>query len=952
MTRSHPHPPTVNPDRPSMTTITGFHAEHHPQAHPGLGTGQPRLSWKTHTETSHWLQTHFEIEAVFANGEHHTTGQVSGRESVLVDWPFRPLKSREKVTLQVRTTGNDGHPSEWSAPLTLEAGLLESEDWTAQMVGPRREEDPQTPGPAPLLRKHFNLPGHPRLARLYITSLGLHDTRINGQRVSDQLFSPGWTSYTTRLRYHTFDVTGLLKKGENAIGTMLGNGWYRGRLGFGGGRRNLYGNTLGLLAQLEVELETGQTVTLTTDDSWTWSEGPIQFDDIYDGERYDARKEQPGWDTADFDDQGWKNVQTLPFNFTTLVAPEGPPVRRIESVKVQEVIQTPSGKTVLDFGQNLVGWLNIKVRGERGHTVTLRHAEVLENGELGIRPLRHAANTDTYTLKGNGVEVYEPHFTFHGFRYAQIENWPGELNPADIEAVVVHSDLERTGWFECSDPLINQFHQNVVWGMRGNFLDVPTDCPQRDERMGWTGDIQAFAPTASFLYDTRGFLSSWLRDLQAEQSPEGVVPFVVPNVLEFGLSPVAAWSDAATIVPWTQYQRFGDTGILKQQFESMKRWVDCLVALTGERKLWDMGFQYGDWLDPDAPPERPENAKTPAAVVATAYFARSAQIVADAARVLGRDTDQVKYSQLAQQVRDAFQREYVTPSGRVLGDATTAYSLALEFQLINDGQQRQLAGRRLADLVRVSKHHISTGFVGTPIICDALCSVGEVETAHLLLTQTECPSWLYPVTMGATTVWERWDSMLPDGTINPGEMTSFNHYALGAVADFLHRCVAGLAPAGPGYREIRFQPQVQGKFTSAAATFDSPYGRVESRWKVEGGTLECTVILPPNTTGTVHLPARDAIMVGSGTHHFQLALPQTQPPRLTWHTRVRDLLDQRESYRGFLRVLGSHSEDAVRHFDSGTAGILNFTLEQAVPPVPNQQPLRERIQQWLDQHNP
>ncbi|GGJ56120.1 glycoside hydrolase family 78 protein [Deinococcus roseus] len=925
-------------------TVTHLHAEHHNRL--GLGVHTPRLSWQTETPTPNWQQDAYQIEVVFAEGERHTTDKIPSGESVLINWPFRPLKSREQAQVRVQVWGND-HSTAWSEVLTLEAGLLETEDWTAQMVGPLREEDPQVPGPSPLLRKSFQVKASVKHARLYVTSLGLHDTRINGQRISDQLFSPGWTSYTTRLRYHSFDVTPLLKEGENAIGTMLGNGWYRGRLGFGGGRRNLYGNTLGLLAQLEVTYQDGTVQTVHTDDSWTWSEGPILFDDIYDGERYDARKEQPGWDTPGFNDLDWKTVQAVPFDFTTLVAPEGPPVRRIETLPVRDVLTTPSGKTVLDFGQNLVGWLHIKVRGERGHTVTFRHAEVLENGELGIRPLRYAANTDTYTLRGEGIEVFEPHFTFHGFRYAEVENWPAPLDPSDIEAVVVHSDLQRTGWFECSDELINQFHQNVVWGMRGNFLDVPTDCPQRDERLGWTGDIQAFAPTAAFLYDVSGFLKSWLRDLAADQLPDGAVPAVIPQVLAATL-PAAAWGDASTIVPWTLYQRFGDSGILKQQFESMKRWVEYQHSRTGERLVWDMDMQFGDWLDPDAPPTSPGKAKTLPGVVATAYFARSADIVAQAARVLGFVEEADHYGELASRVRRAFQREYVTGSGRVLSDSVTAYSLALQFALLPGEEQRHTAAKRLRELVRENGYLISTGFVGTPLVCDALSSVGEVEAAYLLLTQTECPSWLYPVTMGATTVWERWDSMLPDGTINPGEMTSFNHYALGAVADFLHRCVAGLAPAAPGYRQILVKPQVGGPLTFARAVHLTPYGRAEVAWFREGNQLRLEVTVPANTRARVELPDGQGFEVGSGDHRFSCILPAGAVKPLSMDSTFDDLVQQPEAYRAILKLVGEHSVDHVDVFK----GMLRsnqrgMCLRNAVWGVPHREALLEKLQAFV-----
>jgi alpha-L-rhamnosidase len=566
---------------------------------------------------------------------------------------------------------------------------------------------------------------------------------------------------------------------------------------------------------------------------------------------------------------------------TALVAPTGPPVRRVELLEPVEILESPTGRPIIDFGQNLVGRLRIAVDGEPGDTITIRHAEVLEHGELCVRPLRDAAATDTYTLAGGGPEAWEPRFTFHGFRYAEIDGWPGQLTTNALRAVVLHSDLERTGWFSCSDELVEKLHENVVWSMRGNFLDLPTDCPQRDERLGWTGDVQVFAPTATFLFDTAGFLTSWLADLAAEQGArEGRVPNVVPDVLprrgkndrHNWHAPAAGWGDAATIVPWVLYERTGDTCLLARQFESMKAWVEFVRSLVGPNHLWDTGFQFGDWLDPAAPPDHPEQGLTDTSLVATAYCARSAEITADAAAVLGDVEAESRYRLLADGIRKAFSRAYVLPDGAMTSDSQTAYALALEFALVEDEERRRLAGRRLAELVAGNDFRIGCGFLGTPIICDALCDAGEVEAAYRLLLERSCPSWLYPVTMGATTIWERWDSLLPDGTVNPGGMTSFNHYAFGAVADWLHRTVAGLAPLAPGYRRIAIRPRPGGGLTHAGARHRTPYGIAESSWRIVDGALHVQATVPPNTTAAVDLHAVEALRfeVGSGRHEWVL----------------------------------------------------------------------------------
>jgi len=888
----------VAPDE-VRASIAELRCEHRRDAL-GIGTAQPRLSWIVATDIQGWRQSGYEIEAADSESQRRDrTGRIDSDQSVLVSWPFAPLASRERLAMRLRVWGGNGQVSAWSEPAVIEAGLLHPDDWTARFVTPDWDEVTSKPQPTPWLRRAFEVRPGVTQARLYVTALGVYEAEINGHTVGDHVLAPGWTSYRHRLRYQTFDVTALLRDGPNAIGAILGDGWYRGRLGFYGGRRNIYGERLALLAQLEIRYADGTTERIVTDDQWRAASGPILASDIYDGETYDARLERPGWSQADYDDSDWSGVCPLDHDLTTLCAPTGPPVHRVEEIAPVTITTSPSGRPLVDFGQNLVGRLRIRVRGPAGQTVILRHAEVLEYGELGIRPLRHAEATDRYTLRGEGVETWEPRFTFHGFRYAEVTGWPGELRPDDLRAVVIHSDLERRGWFECSDALLNRLHENVVWSMRGNFLDIPTDCPQRDERLGWTGDIQIFAPTACFLFDTAGFLQSWLRDLATEQADAGgVVPHVVPNVLPdkpvSATVPVAVWGDAAVIVPWVLYQRYSDIGILAEQFESMRSWVDTVAALAGERLLWNKGFQYGDWVDPSAPPDRPGDARTDRYLVATAYLARSAELVGQVAEVLGKQDEAQHYHGLAADVRRAFAAEYVTPNGRMLSDATTAYALALQFDLLPEPAQRQRAAERLVELVHDAGFHISTGFVGTPLICDALCTAGRPDAAYHLLLQRECPSWLYAVTMGATTIWERWDSMLPDGTINSGEMTSFNHYALGAIADWMHRSVAGLAPAAPGYRRIRIQPLPGGGLTHAIARHRTPYGLAESAWLLNGDQMELTVVVPPNTTAEVVLPGSSSapVTVGAGTYHWSCHyLDPDAHPTLGRNDWVSDMVD-------------------------------------------------------------
>ena len=828
----------------------------------GLGTPTPRLSWTVSHAPAGWEQTAYEIEITRDRGS--STHLVGGRDQILVPWPAVPLRSRERAQVRVRVAhGDDWGP--WGDFATAEAGLLDPSDWTARFISPVTVGAMDSP--APVVSGRIDVPGAVRNARLYVTAHGVYVPSINGRRVDDTVLAPGWTSYDHRLRYHVHDVTRLVRAGENVVEALLGNGWYRGRLGWTNDRA-IYGQRLALLAQLEITTFDGAVLVLATDGAWLARESEILADDLYDGQTTDLRRRaSPAPATS---------VEILDEDLSKLVAPDGPPIRPTGVLPARRVFRSPAGKTLVDFGQNAVGWVRLTTHGlAAGSTVTVRHAEVLEDGELGTRPLRSARATDTWAMSGRD-EVLEPTLSLHGFRYAEVTGVP-DLRAEDIELVVVGSDLRRTGWFSSSHEQLDRLHENVVWSTRGNFVDLPTDCPQRDERLGWTGDIQVFGPTATFLYDTAGLLRSWLADLAAEQLPDGSVPHVVPGISrdpDFH-APAAAWGDAATIVPWTLYQRTGDLQVLERQLPSMRAWVDKLTALAGPDRLWRGGFQFGDWLDPTAPPEEPGRAKADPDVVATAHFARSAWILAEAARLLGRAGEAEKYRLLTEEVRAAFARAFVTPAGRVHSDAPTVYALALAWDLLPSAAQRAEAGRRLADLVAAGGYRISTGFVGTPLICDALTGTGHLDAAYRLLMQTQCPSWLYPVTMGATTVWERWDSMLPDGRINPGEMTSFNHYALGAVADWLHRTVAGLAPAEPGYRRLLVRPRPTGELTHAAATHLTPYGKAHVSWQRSAGHLRLDVHVPVGASAEVHVPgAEQPVTVGHGEHRWLVLDPQ------------------------------------------------------------------------------
>jgi alpha-L-rhamnosidase len=893
----------VNNESPSTTSVHEVRVERRTDG-AFADTPTPRLSWTVDSAVPGWWQSGAEVR-LDGGLAGERVERLDTDESRFVAWPFEPLRPHARHTIEVRVTGVDGGTSPWSDPVTVDAVFLADGEWVAPFVGLADPSEPATPG---LLRTELDLDGEVARATLYASAHGVYQVEINGQDVDDAVLKPGWTAYQHRLVHEATDVTALLRSGANAVGVRLAGGWWTERYGFHGAARPFYGDQPAVAVQLHVELADGTTRVFTTGSGWRGSAtGVVVSSGIYAGERIDARRAVPGWSAPGFDDSSWPaaridtRVDAQADGSGAVPEPAiAEPVRRVDELAVREVITTPSGRTVLDFGQNLVGRLRVRVTGERGQVVTLRHAEVLERGELGVRPLRAAEATDRLVLSG-GDDVLEPEFTFHGFRYAEVDGWPGELDLETareaITAVVISSDMRRTGWFDSSDERVNRLHENVVWGMRGNFVSLPTDCPQRDERLGWTGDIQVFGPTASYLFDSDAFLASWLRDVAAEQTGhDGVCPIVVPYVLPNETATAAAWGDAATVVPTTLFERFADRRALAEQYPSMRAWADVLLGVAGDRLLWEGGFQFGDWLDPDAPPDDPAGAKTAPDIVASAYLVRSLQLVAAAARELGDNegalsgatssADAATYGDLAERARQAWVREYTTPSGRIVSDAQTAYALAIAFDLVDEATRARM-GDRLASLVRDAGYRIGTGFVGTPIIQDALTSTGHADVAARLLLQTGVPSWLYAVTMGATTIWERWDSMLPDGSINPGQMTSFNHYAFGAVADWLHRTVAGLAPETAGYRKLRVAPVPIAGLDHASTRHETPYGLAEAGWTARDGQIVVRAVVPANTTAVVVLPGArsdadggdgvEELEVGSGEHEW--TLPDSRNPQ-------------------------------------------------------------------------
>ena len=847
--------------------VEGLRTEYH--ANPvGMDVRNPRLSWRLHSERRGTAQSAYQIRVALDSADLGRrplwdSEKIASDASIFREYAGPPLESGRRYYWQVRVWDDRERATPWSRPAYWEMGLFDASDWRAIWITPDLVEDTSRSNPSPMLRRDFTLAGPIASARLYVTSLGLNEVELNGQRVGDRLFTPGWTSYDTRLQYETYDVTTQLRPGANAIGATLGDGWYRGRLGFEG-KHNTYGTRLALLAQLVVRYVDGRTDVFGTDERWKAATGAILISDIYDGETYDARLEKPGWSRPGYDDSGWRGARTIAAPKATLIAPEGPPVRRIQELRTVKILRTPAGETVFDLGQNMVGWVRLTVRGPAGTTVRLRHAEVLDTaGNFYTGNLRNAKATLQYTLKGVGEEVYEPRFTFQGFRYVAVDGYPGTPAADAITGIVIHSDMTATGSFETSNPLINQLQHNIQWGQKGNFLDVPTDCPQRDERLGWTGDAQVFARTAAFNMDVSGFFAKWLGDLAADQKPDGSVGWVVPDIVS-RTQPTrtgsAGWGDVATVAPWTMYLAYGDTRLLERQYDSMRKWVEFIRVQAGDDFLWNTGFHFGDWLAFATTRADYPGATTDKDLIATAYFAHSTDLLARSADVLGKAEDARAHRELLDRIKAAFNREYVTENGRLTSNTQTAYALALDFNLLPE-TMRADAARRLAADVR-TMGHLTTGFLGTPPLTRALSDNGYLEDAYALLLNEEYPSWLYPVKQGATTIWERWDGQRPDGSFQDESMNSFNHYAYGAIGEWMYRVVAGLDidPAQPAYRHMLVQPQPGGGFTHASAVLQTPYGEAASGWKLVGDELQVSVRVPANARATVRLP--EAMLAG------------------------------------------------------------------------------------------
>ncbi len=887
-----------------MTLITNLMCEY--RSTPlGIDVTVPRLSWQMETNRRGARQIAYRILAASTVEQLNKgiadlwdSGKIETHQSAHIPYAGTELISRKRVYWKV-IVWDENQQENHSDSSWFEMGLLNRTDWKGEWIGAALSGGPRSTIPAPLLRRSFQIDGPIKIARLYVTALGLHECSINGHAVTEDVFAPGWTDYNISVQYQVYDIKHLLGEGENVLGVILGDGWAVGHISWH--HRQTYFDRPRLLAQLEITMMDGHIVTIASDETWKHQFGPILENDMIMGEAYDARLELPTWDTPNFNDHRWLSVERFEDPGIKLVATNGPTVRPVEQLKpISDPVDWTTVTTeryIFDLGQNMVGRVIFKGSAPAGKTVTFRYAEVLNpDGTLYTANLRTARVIDYYTFKGHGEEVWQSKFTFHGFRYVEISGYPGLVNRDTITGVVLHSDLPATGFFECSDPLLNQLQHNIVWSQKGNFLDIPTDCPQRDERLGWTGDIQVFARTAAFNMEIAGFLTKWLKELAYAQGEQGNVPPVVPRIwLEFTEDGGPAWADAAVIVPWTIYLCYNDTRILEENYSTMTRFMKFVhqnaspdyIRCAPEYEGWP---GLGDWLS--------INADTPRDFIGTAFWAYDVSLMARIAEALGKYEDVEHYQQLHSKIKQAFFDRYLRGStvpvpiaqpseirlrlerndaisrGNVravdYGPITseifntdvftptqTAYVLALYFDLLPDNLRLSAAAELATDIKRRDTH-LSTGFVGAPYLAHVLSSHGQLETAYALLFQKSWPSWLYSVTQGATTIWERWDGWTEEFGFEDVVMNSFNHYAYGSIGSWFYNVIAGIQPDPecPGYKHSILRPQPGGGLTHATGKLKTIYGELLSQWTINENAFEWSVIIPPNTTATIYLPER------------------------------------------------------------------------------------------------
>lgn len=852
---------TSEPSAVAQLRATSLRSEYRTDP-PATDVQKPRLSWIVESPLRRTLQTAYEIlvassPSILAEnrGDLWESGRITSDRNTQVVYDGKPLYSRMQCFWKVRIWDNHGNVSPYSAVSNWRMGLLKESDWKAEWIGLMGDTSRDL-RPAPYVRKEFRVQKKIRKATAYISARGLFIASLNGKRIGNDVLSPEWTEYRKRIQYFTYDVTPLLRTGKNCAGVIIGDGWYRGFVGFGK-RPNNYGDQTSALMQLHMEFTDGTEEIVCSDQSWKGSYGPILFSDLLMGETYDARLEMAGWNKPGFDDRRWLPVVVFSPASAKLVAIPTDPVRITKLFKPKKITEPRKGVYVFDLGQNLAGFVRLKIRGKAGTEVTIRHAEVLNpDGTIYTTNLRTAKAEEHYTLKGEGVESYEPHFTFHGFRYVELTGYPGKPSADAVTGCAINTDLPVTGMFECSDKIVNQLVSNIMWSQRGNFISIPTDCPQRDERLGWMGDAQIFVRTASFNMDVSSFMTKWMNDVVDAQAPDGAFMDTSPFVDKNGTFGAPGWGDAGIIVPWNIYRCYGDVRIIDEHFEAMERWMNYLAEANPDfLRTNRRNNDYGDWLS--------INADTPKDLLATAFWAYDASLMVEMAKATGRSEAQRKYEEVFNAVKSAFQKAYTKADGNIHGQTQTAYILALAFDLM-PAHLRSAAARFIVDDINAKGGHLSTGFIGVKYLNPALTDMGYLDVAYQLLLNRTFPSWGFPITQGATTIWERWDGWTAEkGFQDPG-MNSFNHYSMGSVGEWLYRYVGGIDLRSPGYKDLTIKPNPHKSLKYAKTSYFSPQGLVKTQWELEKGTYSLSITIPANTSAAVFVRTDDPESVLEG----------------------------------------------------------------------------------------
>lgn len=830
----------------------------------GFYTDTPAFSWKipngVQSQSAYSIVVASSPDLLPNKADLWESGKIESDQTIFIEYNGRKLSSKQKAFWKVKFWDEKGNESQWSETAFFELGLLKNEDWQAKWISLPNQQAIEIPEiekkvyKVQYLRKNFNLSDEVEDARLYITARGLFSAEINGEQIGNDVLTPGWTSYQKRIETLTYNVSSVLSKGENAIGIELAEGWHSGRLIF----RQYAELSPQVLAQLEVNYKNGKKEIFVTDNSWKGlNNGPTQYSSLYDGESYDANLEMPEWSAADFDDSDWEAVAEEAISHEVKLTPKrhNPVTSKIQ-LQTQSITKPVKGSAVFDLGQNMAGVAKINIPVKKGQQVKIRFAEMLQqNGEIYTRNYRSAVSTDFYTPAKDGTIEWQPKFTFHGFRYVELSGFDENATPEEswVTGLVQYSDFESSGTFSSSHEKLNQLQSNIEWGLRGNFLDIPTDCPQRDERAGWTGDAQVFIPTSLFIADAHSFWSSWMQSMRDDQRENGSIPIVVPDI--DGKRVSSGWGDAATVIPWETYWRTGDKEILADSYQTMLGWINYYKSVA-QNHIPEM-FTYGDWLQPFSEhPTDERKGETDEKLINTAYYARSVDLSLQTAKVLGLTDDVAMLQSWLSDVKTAFQNQFFNADGSVSqGKPTqTAYLMAIGFNLLTPEMEEKAVTHLLAEIENAD-NHLRTGFLGTPLLAPVLEKIGRTDLMFEMLFKETYPSWFYSIHQGATTMWERWDSYTHKDGFNKGGMNSFNHYAYGAIGQFMYERIAGIKPIEPGYKKIEIAPLVGGPLTAAEATYISPYGEIRSAWKTEDGVFELKTTVPSNTKAKVIIPA-------------------------------------------------------------------------------------------------